>query len=165
MEEKKCSTWQEEFGKTLPFLGHRNWILVVDKAFPLQTADGMTCLDSQEALPVVLQKVLGEVSKATHIKPLVYLDQELNYMSDELCAGTDCLKAQIKEAIKEAGVENVSEILHDKIFTKLDAASKLFSVVVIKTECLIPYSSIFIELDCGYWNAEKEAKLRSMIPA
>ena len=158
-------TWQEEFGAILPLLGHRNWILVVDKAFPLQTADGMTCIDSQESLPDALQKVLGEVTKATHIKPLVYLDKELKYMTDELCAGADSLKATIDNSVREAGVENVSVILHDEIFAKLDAASKLFAVVVIKTECLVPYSSVFIELDCGYWNADKEKQLRELVAA
>jgi hypothetical protein len=32
--------------------------------------------------------------------------------------------------------------------------------VVLKTEATIPYSSVFIQLDCGYWDANKEKKLR-----
>ena len=60
------------------------------------------------------------------------------------------------------GVE-VNSIMHEDIFAKLDTASKLFNVLVIKTESTVAYSSVFIELDCGYWTAEKEAKLRSLI--
>ncbi len=30
------SDWKQQLNKELPLLGHRNWILVVDKAFPLQ---------------------------------------------------------------------------------------------------------------------------------
>jgi hypothetical protein len=28
---------------------------------------------------------------------------------------------------------------------------------------LIPYTSVFFELDCGYWNAEAEERLREAI--
>ena len=69
--------WEVQFDELLPLLGHRNWILVVDKAFPLQSAPGMTN---------------------------------------------------------------------------------------IKTEHIMPYTSVFIELDCGYWSAEKEATLRNLMP-
>jgi hypothetical protein len=54
-------------------------------------------------------------------------------------------------------------ILHDSVFVKIDAASKLFSVVVLKTEETIPYSSIFLELGCKYWNAEQEKALRTLM--
>jgi hypothetical protein len=28
----------------------------------------------------------------------------------------------------------------------------------------IPYTSVFFELDCGYWNAEAEQRLRQAMP-
>ena len=39
LEELK--TWQEVLEEDLHLLGHRNWILVVDKAFPEQSSAGM----------------------------------------------------------------------------------------------------------------------------
>jgi hypothetical protein len=36
---------------------------------------------------------------------------------------------------------------------------------VIKTPSLLPYSSVFINLDCGYWSAEAEERLRRRIKA
>lgn len=51
-------------------------------------------------------------------------------------------------------------ILHDSVFTKLDEASKLCTIVVLKTNETIPYTSVFLQLDCSYWNAEKEKQLR-----
>jgi hypothetical protein len=32
--------------------------------------------------------------------------------------------------------------------------------VVLKTEETIPYTSVFIELGCKYWNGENEKELR-----
>ena len=33
-------SWQEKLEEQLPLLGHRNWILIVDSAYPLQNASG-----------------------------------------------------------------------------------------------------------------------------
>jgi hypothetical protein len=53
--------------------------------------------------------------------------------------------------------------LHDTVFVKMDAAAKLFSITVLKTEEVIPYSSVFIELDCAYWGGDKEQALRKLM--
>lgn len=54
----------------------------------------------------------------------------------------------------------LNTLLHNDVFAKLDVASDLFEVLVLKTESTVPYSSVFLELDCAYWDAEKEQKLR-----
>lgn len=56
--------------------------------------------------------------------------------------------------------QQVQTILHNSVFKKLDAESKLFKVLVIKTNEAIPYTSVFMQLDCAYWNTEKENQLR-----
>jgi hypothetical protein len=55
----------------------------------------------------------------------------------------------------------IQTILHDTVFVKIDQSSKLFKVLVIKTEEVIPYSSVFIELDCRYWSPPQENILRN----
>jgi hypothetical protein len=39
-----------------------------------------------------------------------------------------------------------------------DTLAKLFNVLIIKTDLAIPYTSVFFQLECGYWNAEAEAE-------
>ncbi|WP_449438014.1 hypothetical protein [Pedobacter steynii] len=56
-------------------------------------------------------------------------------------------------------------MLHDSVFRKLDTESKLFKVLVIKTNETIPYTSVFLQLDCAYWNGEKEKQLRDALSA
>lgn len=150
--------WTQEFDRTLPLLGHRNWILVVDKAYPYQSAPGITYIDTKAALPDVLERVVADIKASTHVKPTYYTDQELGYLSEDLVAGVEAFKAELKKRL--AGAE-AKTLLHDSVFKKLDEASKLFNVIVLKTECTIPYSSVFIELDCAYWTAEKEQALRA----
>ncbi len=156
--EKKV--WQKEFEQILPLLGHRNWILIVDKAFPLQSSQGMDYINTGSALLEVAGSVLAKIEQASHVKAIVYTDNELNYLDDELVPQIDTFRNQLYQVL---GKYNVQTLNHEEIFKKLDEASKLFQVVVLKTEQIIPYSSIFIELDCGYWSPEKEGKLRNLI--
>jgi D-ribose pyranose/furanose isomerase RbsD len=154
---KETATWQTEFQQKLPLLGHRNWILVVDKAFPLQSAQGMMVINTGEQLPIVLEEVMGSISKSKHVKPIVFTDLELNYISEDLSPGVDSVKKSILSSLNGY---KVNTILHNEVFAKLDTASRLFNVVVLKTESTIPYSSVFIQLDCAYWDNSKEVKLR-----
>ena len=150
--------WTQEFERLLPLLGHRNWILVVDKAYPYQSAPGITYLDTKAPLIDVLERVLTDLQKATHVKPTFYTDQELSFISENMVSGIDDFRAELQKRLAGA---NVQTLLHDSVFKKLDEASKLFQVAVLKTECTIPYSSVFIQLECGYWTAEKEQALRA----
>ena len=142
--------WKKEFEQLLPKLGHRNWILVVDKAFPLQSAPGIVTINTGEPMRPVLGELVRMLEKASHVKPVYYTDLELNSLSDDLCPGAEQARTEIFQALQDA---QVNTILHEEVFSKIDTASKLFTTVVLKTESTIPYSSVFIELDCGYWSA------------
>jgi len=154
----KSVSWQDEFQQKLPLLGHRNWVLVVDKAFPLQSAKGMTVINTGEQLPEVLQYVMGSISTSSHVKPIVFTDLEFAQISEDLSPGVDSLKKSLEVSLKNYPQNT---LLHNNVFAKLDSASSLFEVLVLKTESTIPYSSVFIQLDCAYWSAEKEQKLRA----
>jgi len=58
----------------------------------------------------------------------------------------------------------VSHIPHERIIHELDQCARLFKILVIKTGMTIPYTSVFFELDCGYWNAEAEERVRQAMP-
>jgi hypothetical protein len=153
-------SWKKEFDQALPLLGHRNWILVVDKAYPMQSADGIETIYTGDKLLNVLKYVLSAMEDEGHVRPIIYNDKELLFMRDDLSKGVDAFKAGLAQALKKHKVEVIP---HDEIFAKLDEASKLFNVLVLKTDCLLPYTSVFIELDCGYWSAEREKALRDRI--
>ena len=138
---KQSPNWQDEFQQKLPLLGHRNWVLVVDKAFPLQSAKGMTVINTGEQLPEVLQYVMGSISASTHVKSIVFTDLEFAQITEDLSPGVDGLKKSISALLKD---QQINTLLHNDVFAKLDAASDLFEVLVLKTESTIPYSSVFL---------------------
>jgi D-ribose pyranose/furanose isomerase RbsD len=152
--------WKKQFQSILPLLGHRNWILVVDKAYPMQSASGIETIYTGEKLIPVLKEVLRSIQNERHAKPIVYTDKELLFMRDDLSKGVESFKASLAQTLSKQKIEVIP---HEEVFAKLDEASKLFNVLVLKTECLMPYTSVFIELDCGYWSPEREKTLRERI--
>jgi D-ribose pyranose/furanose isomerase RbsD len=153
----KSIQWQNELQSKLSTFGHRNWILIVDKAFPMQNGSGITYINSNENLLPVLSYTLEEIRNSSHVKPIIYQDKELSFITEEQSTGVKQLAQSIQKVL---GENKVQQINHDSIFFKIDEAAKLFNVLIIKTNETIPYSSVFLQLDCAYWNAEKEAMLR-----
>jgi hypothetical protein len=100
------------------------------------------------------------VNQSGHVKPIIYQDKELDFITEEQAIGVTKLRTVIKNTL---GNRLVQTMLHDSVFKKLDMESKLFKVLVIKTNEIIPYTSVFLQLDCAYWNGDKESQLRKSI--
>lgn len=149
--------WKTQFSEQLPLLGHRNWILVVDKAFPQQNAPGIITINTNEALLPVLQYTLNQINQSTHVRPLLYTDEELNYITEKQVPEIEKFKTDLFGIIPR---EQTQTLLHDSVFVKIAKASELFRIIVLKTEQVIPYSSVFLQLDCKYWSGENENQLR-----
>jgi hypothetical protein len=59
----------------------------------------------------------------------------------------------------------VQSLPHDKLIARVDDASRQFQVLVLKTNMTIPYSSVFLQLNCKYWSDDAEARLRAKMGA
>jgi len=156
-ENDLTDNWKAQLNVQLPLLGHRNWILVVDKAFPAQNAAGIVTINTGEPLLQVLQYTLDQIKSSTHVKPLIFTDKELNYITVAQVPEIEKFKTKLFGIIPK---EQAQTMLHDSVFVKIAKASELFRIVVLKTEQVIPYSSVFLQLDCKYWPAENEKQLR-----
>jgi hypothetical protein len=87
----------------------------------------------------------------------IYQDSEQERLSEQLAPGWDKYKEQLQEALNPS---DVTMIPHEELIKKLDEAAKLYQVVIIKTDMTIPYTTTFFELDCKYWDADREAAIR-----
>ena len=68
----------------LPLMGHRNWIVVTDMAYPLQTNPGITTLFASDDYAKVVGTVSDMIIRAPHVFAHVYQDQEQQALSEEL---------------------------------------------------------------------------------
>jgi hypothetical protein len=149
--------WREMLESELPVLGHRNWVVVADSAFPAYTRPGITLIATGEDHFKVLAEVLQAIDSRPHIRPHIFLDRELAYVAENDAPGIDACRKRLAEAL--AG-RDARPILHQELIDKLDEVAGTFRVLMFKTTLALPYTSVFIELDCGYWTEEGEARMR-----
>ena len=155
-------SWKEMLAARLPLYGHRNWIVVADSAYPAQSNPGIETIVSGDGQEEVLREVLRSLAASKHVKPNVYTDQELAFLPEEDAPGISVYRAQLKELLHG---RRVSVLPHEEIIGMLDEAGKTFRVLIVKTDMTTPYTSVFLQLDCAYWGAEAEQKLRDGIKA
>ena len=152
-----AADWKEQLSEQLPLLGHRNWIVVADSAYPSQTAPGIKTIYAGGDQIEVLKTVLSAVDKAQHVRPVIMLDAELPYVPEKNAKGITQYRTDLKQSL---GRRVVQSHRHEDIIKLLDEAGKSFHVLLIKTDLTLPYTSIFLQLDAGYWSAESEQHLR-----
>ncbi|MGA9128982.1 MAG: hypothetical protein WB425_12670 [Terracidiphilus sp.] len=150
--------WEKTFNERLPLFGHRNWLVVADAAYPLHSAPGIETLVSTQSQQATLEAILKPLRTSQHIRPIIYLDQELEFVEEKDAPGVSAYRDYLKVALKGLAVNSTP---HEDIIAKLDRAAEMFSILIVKSTMTIPYTSVFFELDCGYWNPESEARLRA----
>ena len=155
-------TWKKQLGRALPLLGHRNWIVIADAAYPWQTAPGVETVATEDDQLAVVAEVLSALAKMTHVKPAIYLDKELDFVAEADAPGITQYRDNLK---KQLGGRAVKTELHEDIIKKLDAAGQTFHVLLLKTRHAQPYTSVFLQLECGYWSEAQETRLRDALQA
>lgn len=149
--------WEKGMDKILKSLGHRNWILIADAAYPAYSGGGTDVILTENDHLVVLKNMLKSIEKSRHIRPVVYLDQELAYVSDKQSPGISKFRKKLRAQMEKL---ESKALPHADLLERLSEAAKTYKVIVLKTTMQMPYTSIFIELDCGYWDKDQERDLR-----
>lgn len=151
------NSWRTELDSILPRLGHRNWILIADSAYPAQSGSGVTIIATQANFFEVLQTVLNAIDESPHVSAAIYLDSELRSVPEGLAPGIKAFREKLLPLLQD---RSPKEMPHMELIGTLDTTSTTFEVLVLKTTLALPYTSVFIELDCGYWGPDEEKQLR-----
>jgi L-fucose mutarotase/ribose pyranase (RbsD/FucU family) len=154
--------WQARLAHVLPLMGHRNWIMIVDSAYPLQSSSGVETLETNTDQMEVIRDVLRAIDSSIQVRPIVYMDAELPFVPEKDAPGVTAYRAAIKTAL--AG-RTITSLPHEQIIGKVDEVGKTFHIVVLKTNMTVPYTSVFLQLNCKYWSDDAEAQLRKAMSA
>ena len=146
-----------EVGKALPVMGHRNWIVIADSAYPAQSRAGIDTVYIGGEQAAAVAEVLAMVDRAKHVRGVVHVDAELEFVPEKGAPGVERYRQELAKLLKG---QLITREPHEEIIAKLDEAAKVFRVLILKTDFTVPYTSVFIQLDCGYWSAEQEQQLR-----
>jgi len=154
--------WQTKVMESMPLLGHRNWILVVDSAYPLQASPGIETIETNESQIDVVRYVLGSINNSIQVRPDIYMDAELPFVPDGDAPGASTYRREVGDLLGSYGVQSLP---HEKIIANIDETSKVFHVLVLKTNMTVPYSSVFFRLNCKYWGDDAEKRMRDKMAA
>src|SRR5438105_2475520 len=87
--------WKQTLEQRIPLYGHRNWIVIADSAYPAQSSEGIETVVATADQLEVLKQVLAILSASKHVKPIVYTDNELNFIQDEDAPGVGKYRTQL----------------------------------------------------------------------
>jgi D-ribose pyranose/furanose isomerase RbsD len=160
-DEHEDENWEEQLKELLPQFGHRNWIVVADAAYPSQSNPGIDTAVIDCGQLDAVKKVLAAISAQKHIRANVYVDTELSFVAEKDAKGIGSYRSKLTAELGAA----MKTLPHDEIIAKLDQSAAVFRVLILKTNMTIPYTSVFFELDCGYWTAAAEKRLRTAMAA
>jgi len=154
--------WRAALNERILLYGHRNWVVVAGSAYPAHACAGIETIVAPAGQLEVVEAALSSMSAARHVKPAVYTDRELAFVDERDAPGITRYREELAALL--AG-RTVRPIPHEEILAKLDEAGRKFRVLLIKTNLAMPYASVFLELECGFWSAEAESRLRAAMTA
>jgi D-ribose pyranose/furanose isomerase RbsD len=152
--------WQTTLQQRLALYGHRNWIVVSDAAFPAYSETGIETIVVDQDLASVLHNVAKAIASSKHVRAAAFVDQELQFVPEQSYPGVTQLREQINQ---EFSKNSLASVPHAEAISKIDEAGKTFRVLFIKTNTTIPYTSVFMRLDCGYLSDEIDAKIKKAV--
>jgi len=155
------SDWKATVAERLPLMGHRNWILIADSAYPLQTSPGIETIETNTDQIEVVRYVLAQINASIHVRPEIFMDAELPYVPEQDAPGANAYRKQIGEVLSGY---TVTSRLHEKLIAEMGQASQSFHILVLKTNLTVPYTSVFIRLNCKYWPNDAEKRMRAQMP-
>lgn len=154
------SVWRTAVANQVGQLGYRNWIVVAEAAFPAFSRAGVRQVPADVEIPEALDYALASLEQTQHVHPRIYLPRELRSLENDYAPGIESHRKRLAGALRG---RETTELDQQSLITLLEDANRSFDVLVIRTTTALPYTSVFMELEPGYWDSEAETRLRERI--
>jgi L-fucose mutarotase/ribose pyranase (RbsD/FucU family) len=157
---QRSNGWRDALVAQTAQLGYRNWIVISEASFPAHSRAGVRQINANEEIPVVVDEVIRTLEQTEHVTPNIYVAREMRLLENDDAPGIDEFRKQLQHALHARGT---TELEQQSLLTLMEDATKSFEVLVIRTNTALPYTSVFMELQPGYWNSDSESQLRDRI--
>ncbi|NJM37733.1 MAG: hypothetical protein HC845_07675 [Akkermansiaceae bacterium] len=157
---KSGPEWQSAVDRQVGQLGYRNWIVVAEASFPAHSRHGVRQVTADVDIPTALDYVLRTLERTETVRPQLYVTRELRSVENDFAPGIEDFRKRIKDSLHG---HETTELDQQSLLTLLEDANRSFDVLIIRTNSALPYSSVFLELQPGYWDVESETRLRERI--
>jgi L-fucose mutarotase/ribose pyranase (RbsD/FucU family) len=152
--------WKGSVNQQVNQLGYRNWIVVSEASFPAHSRPGTRQVIADAEVPEVVDYVLNALEQTQHVRPQIYLTREMRSVENDFAPGIEAMRERIRSSLHG---HEPTELDQQSLITLLESANQSYDVLVIRTPTALPYTSVFLELQPGYWDAESEDRLRERI--
>ncbi len=154
------NSWRGAVDSQAAQLGYRNWIVIAEASFPAHNRPGVRQVSAPVEIPEALDYVLQALEQTENVRPQVYLTREVRAVENDFAPGIDEFRKRIQNALHG---HEATELDQQSLLTLLEDANRSFDVLVIRTQSALPYTSVFLELQPGYWDEASETRLRERI--
>ncbi len=154
--------WDKKFNNRLPVMGKNNWIIISDSAYPAKRADGIETIATDKPLTSVLDYVLSNIDKAGHAGATAWISSELEKIPDRDAIGIEDIYQEIWRQLNEANITTKTAIEKDILKMVEDEAAD-YNILVLKSTTRLPYTTVYLQLDCRYWDETREKRLRDAL--
>jgi hypothetical protein len=157
---QKSPPWHAAVDRQAGQLGYRNWIVIAEASFPAQSRPGIRQVTASVEVPEALDYVIKALEQTETVRPHLYVPRELRSVENDFAPGIDELRKRLQVSLHG---HETTELDQQSLLTLLEDANRSFDVLVIRTTTALPYSSVFLELQPGYWDVDSETRLREKI--
>ncbi|MEP2777597.1 MAG: hypothetical protein ABJQ29_07600 [Luteolibacter sp.] len=152
--------WKGSVNHQVSQLGYQNWIVITEASFPARNRPGVRQVTADSEVPEVVDYVLNALEETQHVRPRIYLTREMRSVENDFAPGIEEMRNRIAASLHG---HEPTELDQQSLITLIDSVNKDYQVLVIRTPTALPYTSVFMELQPGYWDAESEDRLRARI--
>ncbi len=138
-------------------LGARNWVVVADPACPLPAGTGIVSINVPASTVDAFREVLDLLEIEGAVVPRIWVSHELSAVPEDRAPGVTEHRRELEKLLLGRFHYEVNSRVIDM---QIAQAAKDFRILYIRTNTRLPYSSIAIELDSGYWSSDAEAEVQ-----
>ena len=154
------NNWRGALAAQTSQLGYRNWIVIAEASFPAHSRPGVRQINATEEIPAVVDEVLRTLEQTEHVTPRIYVSREMRAVENDYAPGIEDFRSKLRGALH---AHETTELEQQSLMTLMEDTTKSFEVLVIRTTTALPYTSVFMELQPGYWSADSESRLREQL--
>ena len=155
-----ANSWQAAVDRQAGQLGYRNWIVIAEASFPAHSRLGVRQVNASVGVSEALDYVLNSLEQTENVRPQIYVTRELRSVENDFAPGVDEYRKNVKSSLHG---HETTELEQQSLLSLLEDANRSFDVLVIRTPTALPYTSVFLELQPGYWDVDSETRLRERI--
>ncbi len=151
---------EQQLAPQLALLGARNWIVIADPTYPVLAGKGVVVQATEAGSIETLDAVLSLLDSQGNLTPRIWRCSELEAVPELRAPGVRQHRRELEQLLASRLHYDVTERI---ISLQLTQAAQTYRILYVKTATPLPYSTIAIELDSGYWNSDAESEIRSRL--